>query len=102
MKVTIAFDSPFTGPVGDALWITDSETNRHRFEDLRERLDPNSAIFKPGTPALNVLWAAQEHHPDWRVIETVGLPLSEEIERAISSEGRTICTDTGFQLIRNQ
>jgi hypothetical protein len=101
MNVFVIFDSSYTGPFSDAIWIIDSPDNRARFDSHATQIDQNSVVFDPANDPLTVFWSIFEHHPAWTEIIVKGLPVSPDIVSGVADEASVqIETEDGFRLKR--
>jgi hypothetical protein len=113
MKVMLVFDPKYGAreepDLGDAFWLVESPDNRALASKAwtAKTSDPNSAIFRPGR-ALSLqdqAFAKFEeidlHHPDWTEVAVVAVPLTAELNRQFSSEGRRlVAVPSGFSVFR--
>jgi hypothetical protein len=100
MKVAIVFDRAFDGDSPGAIWLLDSPANRAWFARHCGSFHPNSALFDAASAAMNIIWSAQEHHPSWREVQVIGLPLTPEIAASCAKEGSLEPIPDGFRLLR--
>jgi hypothetical protein len=95
--------------LGDAFWLVESTRNRA----LAKRIwatgatDPNSAVFQAyaETPTDDEVMSRFEdadlHHPAWKEMEFVGVPLTVALKRQFADQDLVArATDAGFRLRR--
>lgn len=105
MKVTIIFDTAFSGAAEGAVWIVESDYNRRWFDE-QNGLDDWSAVFTPEggeiahTAILRSIWNVQEHYPEWAEIDVMGVSLSNDVAIDLKGEGTITETERGFSLAR--
>lgn len=100
------FDSAFSGPTGEAVWIVDSPANRIWFEAAGASLDRDSALFHAARYGSTeeafcfMIWGMIEHFPEWQRLHVSGLAPATPIPEELSDEGRWEIHPDGFVLHR--
>lgn len=105
MEVAIIFDPAFSGEAKRAVWLIDTPANRDWLQ-RQTGLDAGSAVFateRYGTmeaAVTQMIWNAQDHHPDWSAIEVIGAGLTNQIRTDLAGEGDLTGGREGFRLLR--
>lgn len=107
MKVVLVFDTAYgadpQADLGEAFWLVESPSNRALALTAWQSgsTDLNSAVFDPppGPPAWEDVVGRVEdielHHPNWSVIEVVGVEPMPQFCAVMSEAGHKIISRTG-------
>ena len=112
MKIILVFDYAYganpQADLGDAFWLVASPANRALASAARQSgsTDSNSAVFDPplGLPAAeDIVERVQDielHHPEWSVVEVIGVEPTPQSLAAMSEAGYKTASDADCILIR--
>ena len=95
MKVLVAFERAYAGPLPDAIWLIETPDNRRWFELNIAEMDANSALFAKDADPLAIVWNVLDHHPDWTEVHVRGASLTDEMKASVQGIAKVFATSPG-------